>query len=359
MKITIVGGGNIGTQFAVHCAEKAHDVVLYGSQPEKIEKKLFVVDEKNQTIHEGNIQYATSDAKMAFESADVIFVTMPAFCMDNIAEKILPYARIGMKIGLIPGTGGGECAFKACIEKGCIVFGLQRVPSVARLVQYGKSVCAIGYRKELHAAALPHCHTEDCCKFISDIFDMPCIALPNYLNLTLTPSNPILHTTRLRVLFKDYSEGKIYDKVPLFYENWDDESSELLIACDNEVQKICQNLKEFDLLCVKSLKEHYESSTAEQLTAKISSIDSFKGLTTPTKDKGKGVIPDFASRYFTADFSYGLVIIKQIADMFGIEVKNIEETLEWYHNLVEENSFFNYEKYGICNRKEFLTFYNL
>ena len=117
MKITIVGGGNIGTQFAVHCAEKAHDVVLYGSQPEKIEKKLFVVDEKNQTIHEGNIQYATSDAKMAFESADVIFVTMPAFCMDNIAEKILPYARIGMKIGLIPGTGGGECAFKACIEK--------------------------------------------------------------------------------------------------------------------------------------------------------------------------------------------------------------------------------------------------
>ena len=230
---------------------------------------------------------------------------------------------------------------------------------MARLVQYGKSVCAIGYRKELHAAALPHCHTEDCCKFISDIFDMPCIALPNYLNLTLTPSNPILHTTRLRVLFKDYSEGKIYDKVPLFYENWDDESSELLIACDNEVQKICQNLKEFDLLCVKSLKEHYESSTAEQLTAKISSIDSFKGLTTPTKDKGKGVIPDFASRYFTADFSYGLVIIKQIADMFGIEVKNIEETLEWYHNLVEENSFFNYEKYGICNRKEFLTFYNL
>ena len=59
-----------------------------------------------------------------------------------------------------------------------------------------------------------------------------------------------------------------------------------------------------------------------------------------TKDKGKGLIPDFDSRYFTADFSYGLVIIKQIADMFGIEVKNIDETLEWYHNLVKEKSFF-------------------
>lgn len=31
----------------------------------------------------------------------------------------------------------------------------ERVPSVARLVEYGKSVCATGYRKTLYAAALP------------------------------------------------------------------------------------------------------------------------------------------------------------------------------------------------------------
>lgn len=29
MKITIVGAGNVGTQFAVHCAEKRHDVIIY------------------------------------------------------------------------------------------------------------------------------------------------------------------------------------------------------------------------------------------------------------------------------------------------------------------------------------------
>ena len=28
MKITVVGGGNIGTQFAVHIAEKGHDITF-------------------------------------------------------------------------------------------------------------------------------------------------------------------------------------------------------------------------------------------------------------------------------------------------------------------------------------------
>ena len=40
MNITIVGAGNIGTQFAAHCAENGHKVVVYGSKPEKINKLL-------------------------------------------------------------------------------------------------------------------------------------------------------------------------------------------------------------------------------------------------------------------------------------------------------------------------------
>ena len=35
MKITIVGAGNIGTQFAVHCAQKGHEVTIYTSNCEK------------------------------------------------------------------------------------------------------------------------------------------------------------------------------------------------------------------------------------------------------------------------------------------------------------------------------------
>lgn len=357
MNITIVGGGNIGTQFAVHCAWKRHNVVIYGSKPERFDRHLCIVDETGAVTMEGDINCATDDAEKAFGSADIIFVTVPAFAMRDIEEKIYPYVRAGVKIGLIPGTGGGECVFGRCIDKGAVLFGMQRVPSVARLVEYGRKVCASGYRKELFVAALPHRYTGEIRDFIASVFDMDCTAMPNYLNLTLTPSNPILHTTRLRVLFKDYHEGVTYAGVPLFYEEWDDESSELLLKCDDEVQRICGALTEFDLSCVKSLKEHYESSTPEQLTRKISGIQSFKGLKTPTVEVDGRYIPDLTSRYFTADFTFGLGILVQIAGFAGVDVPNMRETLAWYDKIALAGERFRFSDFGIRDAQDFYNLY--
>lgn len=84
------------------------------------------------------------------------------------------------------------------------------------------------------------------------------------MNLTLIPSNPILHTTRLRKLFEDYTDGIVYYRVPLFYEEWTHETSQLLFKCADEVQTLCKLLNQFDLSYVKSLKLHYESSTPEK-----------------------------------------------------------------------------------------------
>lgn len=357
MNITVIGGGNIGTQFAIHCAQKQHQVIIYSSKPKRFNNHLIIVNENGGITCEGDILGVTNDAKEAFSNADIIFVTVPAFCMKDAADKIYPYIKHGAKIGLIPGTGGGECAFKKCLENGAILFGLQRVPSVARLVEYGKSVCATGYRKELHAAALPQSKTKEVTEIISSIFDMPCVALPHYLNLTLTPSNPILHTTRLKTLFKDYQEGFIYDSVPLFYEEWNDEASELLFRCDDEVQEICAALNDYDLSYVKSLKVHYESDTPEQLTKKISSIQSFQGLLTPAVQIKGGYIPDLHSRYFTADFSFGLEILVQIADFVGVNAPNMKETLEWYWKIALEHAKFDFKDFGIHNKIDFLELY--
>ncbi len=359
MNITIVGAGNVGTQFAVHCAEKGHDVRIYGSKPNKISKHLNIVNEYGQEIHSGNIVGATNDAKIAFEYADIVFITMPAYCMKDIAEKMLPFTNSNMKVGIIPGTGGGECVFKDCIEKGAIVFGLQRVPSVARLEKYGETVRATGYRDELFVAALPNSAAEECAKIVESIFDMPCRGLPNYLNLTLTPSNPILHTTRLKNLFGDYKEGMVYKNIPLFYEDWNNETSQLLLDCDNEVQEICRKLNQFDLSYVKSLKNHYDSPTAEAMTKKISGIRGFKGLTSPAVEVKGGYVPDFTSRYFTADFPYGLTILVQIADFVGCKVPNMRETLSWYYNLVGiSNQEFKFSDYGMRNLQQFIEFYS-
>ena len=129
MNITIYGGGNIGTQFAAYYAETGNDVTMFTSKPEKFTKHLTVVNHDGQILHEGDIKTATSDPAEAFADADVIFIIVPSFAMKKAASNVIPYVKKGTFIGIIPGNGGGEVSFKDAIDKGAIVFGLQRVPS--------------------------------------------------------------------------------------------------------------------------------------------------------------------------------------------------------------------------------------
>ena len=357
MRVTIVGGGNIGTQFAVHIAEKGHEVIVYTSTPELYNGDLFIVDENDNITNKGTIKKATYDPEEAFKNADFIMVTLPSTLMKSIANTIYTYASSSAVIGVVPGNGGSECAFMKCIDRGNVFFGIERVPAIARLVEKGKIVRSTGYREELHVAALPKSNAVMCAELIESLFDIKTRVIPNYLNLTLTPSNPILHTTRLKTIFNDWNEGISYDHLPLFYEEWDDNSSELLIACDEEVQSICRALPKFELVNVKSLRIHYESPTVQAMTNKISSIEAFKGLTTPSVEVNGRFIPDLHSRYFTADFSYGLSIIQQIARFAGVDTPNIDDVMNWYKKIALEKNEFNYYDYGITDRASFDSFY--
>lgn len=355
-----MGGGNIGTQFAVHCAEKGNDVYIYTSKPNKFAKEIQIVDHTGKVIHEGIIKEATNSEKEAFENSDLIFVTVPSFAMGQVAKKIIPYLNENTIIGIIPGNGGGEYAFKKALDKGAIIFGLQRVPSVARLVEYGKRVQATGYRKKLKVASLPQKFASYISSIISEIFEMPCTPLSNYLNLTLTPSNPILHTTRLYTIFKNYIPGKEYNNVPLFYEEWNDETTKLLFKCDAEVQNLCHVLSNFNLSEVKSLKDHYENSSIEGFTKKIRSIEGFKGLPTPAIEKNGKYIPDLKSRYFTADFNYGLKIFLDVAKLYNVNMSNCEKVFKWYDQ-IKNSSYNEFEisKYEINSKQKLEQFYSL
>ncbi len=357
MRITIVGGGNIGTQFAVHCAEKGHEVTILSSNPGIFEKHLYIVDENENITHEADIYRVTNESSVAYTNADMILVTVPANIIKSFADNIYKYASENCIIGVVPGNGGSECAFHQCIKRGNIFFLMERVPAIARLVKKGQIVKSTGYRKELHIASLPSNRAKKCCDLIQEIFDIPCVEIPCLLNMTLTPSNPLLHTSRLRSIFADYKDGIVYDKVPAFYEEWDDNSSKLLLLCDNELQSICKTLSELNLGYVTSLKDYYEVSTASEMTKKISNIPAFRGIMTPVVAVNKGYIPDLHSRYFTADFSYGLSVIQQIGIFAGVKTPNIDETMNWYKEIAVETDHFDYTDYGIMDKKDFLDFY--
>lgn len=407
MKITVVGGGNIGTQFAVHSAEKGHEVTVFTSGPQHFAKHLTIVDKEGNVLHEGDIALATGDPHIAFSEADVIMITMPPTMMIPLSEIIFDNTDEHAMIGFVPGNGGFELAFRKCIERGNTFFGIDRVPAIARLTERGRTVCCSGYKDQLYVAALPSDHTEECSALIESIYDIPCVRLPGFMALTLTPSNPILHTARLKTIFRDYEPGVTYESLPLFYEEWDDESSELLLACDDEIQEICKALPDLGLEYVVSEREFYNAGTPAEMTRAISSEESLMGLTTPSVDAGdtanegrglsglrsrkrqrkerieehmsrrakwrderskrlqrifgrknKGaMIPDLHSRYFTADFPYGLAVIQQIGQIAGVAMPNIDGLIEWYDGIAIINDRIELADYGITDMETLRDFY--
>jgi hypothetical protein len=354
MNITIIGGGNVGTLMAAEFAYRGHNVTLYTAEPKSWNETIEVYSAEEEMLFSSRLYRVTNSLKEALEGSEFVWITLPAFLFGKLSNDILQYVEKGQYIGIVPGSGGAEFAFQRLVEKGCILFGLQRVHSIARIREYGKSVYMLGRKQELQIGAIPAKESLPISYILTNLFGIRCKALPNYLSVTLTPSNPILHTTRLYTMFKDYNEERMYPRNIFFYEEWDDESSKNLIDCDDELQVLCDQIP-MPLESVQSLRNYYESFTIPAMTGKIKSIKAFRGMMSPMKRVENGWIPDFESRYFTADFPWGLKVIKEIASVFGVVTPSINKVWNWYECNVwdRKQGWFNLP----LNRDEFLELY--
>lgn len=333
MNITIVGGGNIGTLMAGDFAAAGHSVTMLVSDPARWSNTLQVLGEGDTLLKEGPLALVTDNAALAMASPEVVFITHPTFMLEETAQRLAPFVAEEQLIGIVPGACG-EFFFGEALNRGATIFGLQRVHDIARIKERGASVYSLGRKSEIQIGTLPSTQSERVASLMADLFAMPAVALPNYLIETLTPSNPILHTTRICSMFRQWEEGITYPRNILFYEEWDVPSAELLLACDDELQSLCRALEratELDLSLVRPLREHYESADAAALAAKISSIPAFRGLTSPMKEIGpEQWIPDFQSRYFRADFAYGLKAIRDIAALAMVPTPFMDDVYHWY-----------------------------
>lgn len=352
MRITVLGGGNIGTLLAAQCAKEDHIVTLCTSTPDVYSSQMEVYDRNEKLLFSTKISRITSDLSLAIHSSDLIFITYPAEVLSDLSTTILPFLQRDQKICFIPGSGGVEFAFYDFIKTGAQIFGLQRVPAIARLKQRGQSVYMLGKKSEFKIGAIPSAVSTKFVNQLETIFDLSGYIVPNYLSVTLTPSNPIIHTVRLYSLFANYPD-EFYSRQYKFYEEWDDVASSLLLQCDTELQNLCSIIP-IDLKFVRSLKEHYENDTVEGMTKKISNIPAFKGILAPMKECQAGWQPDFSSRYFSSDFPYGLKILLDVGELFNVSMPVMRNLWNWYVNIHSPKHFF---KLNIP-RVDFLNLYN-
>lgn len=346
-KVCIVGGGNIGHYLIATIGRNENiEVNLLTSTPGLFRHYVESTNTVNGEVTVGRLNKASSDPREVIPDADMIIFTVPSHTYGKYLDMIYPYTANGTILGFTPGTGGVEFLAKDFItEKTCMIFGTQRVPSGTKVTSRGYKVDSLGHRKDLRIATIPKSITKDVCDFFRKTLGITTVGLPNYLSVTLTPSNPILHTSRLYGLFHGLTKDTSYEQPLSFYKKWDDFSSRILLGCNEELQNCCRQLSNFDLTGVISLKEHYEITEVdgkddiERLTLKMRSLPFLKDLVPMFQDERGEYKPDLECRYFKEDFPFGLCIIKSFCDVCNLDTPYIDRVLGWFDALFNAQYF--------------------
>lgn len=329
--ICICGGGGLGHTVSGYLAAKGYLVNILSNHAKQWHHTITIYDCKGKSI-QGHLNTISEKPEDVIPQSDIVLLTLPGYMIAETLKAIKPHVKPNTYIGSIFSSSGFFFIAQDIFPEGANLFGFQRVPFISRVKEYGSSAYLSGYRDILHLATYGF-EANGFEKEIEKMFDIPTDLLDNYLEAALTNSNPILHPSRLYSLFKDYQRGMSYPQELYFYETWDEESSEILIACDNEFQTI---LNCFNIHKIPTLLEHYESHDIESITKKISSLKPLHGIKAPMIHTNNGYVPDFSNRYFLEDIPYGMLILKILAEHLQVSTPTMDKILFWAQQFMGE-----------------------
>lgn len=324
MKICICGGGSLGHVCAgVLSSQEGVELKILSGHPEKWQKSITVTDTAGKQ-YIAHINSISSDPEEVITGQDVILFCLPGYLIEKTLRDIKPYIG-GAVVGTVVSSTGFFFFAHDILGNDAKLFGFQRVPFISRVVDYGKSANLLGYKSTLEVVVEQVDAPEAFRKQLERLFITPVRLLHSFYEVALSNSNPILHTGRLYTMFRGREE-ELFDHNILFYKEWTDEASQMLIDMDAEFFRLLDKLEVHSL---PSLLNYYESTDAASLTHKIQSIPAFQNITSPMKEVEGGWLPDFESRYFKEDFPFGLRWIRDLLKEYHIPAPTIERVYEW------------------------------
>lgn len=331
-KVCVCGGGSLGHVCAGVLSSQGYaEVSVFTRRPECWSHHIEVTDVSGK-VYTGNIGIISNDPREALMDCDIIILCLPGYAIEGTLQSIKHYVGKAV-VGSIVSSSGFFFTAHEVLGENSRLFGFQRTPFIARVVEYGHSANLLGYKPQLAIAVENVKDKEQFRQLIETLWMTPTKLLASHYEASLTNSNPILHTGRLYSMWKDWN-GEVFDRNELFYEEWTNEASQLLIDMDAEFMQLLDSLL-VTKGAIPSLLEYYESHDAESLTKKISSIPAFQKILSPMKEVDGGWVPDFESRYFIEDFPYGLRSIWKLAHEKGVACPNIDKVYEWGISKIE------------------------
>jgi hypothetical protein len=357
MRICICGGGNAAHVMASYMGAR-DDLWVgvfapYQDEAERFLDGLNASDKGVQCHSRGQVTCGRPDvvsalAKDVVPAADVILVPLPSFAHVDTLKAIGPYLKDGCIVVALPGQGGFNWVARNTLGPHAaakvIVSGTNQLPYQCRTIKYGSEVDLIGHKRNIKVATEPKENAQHVADVLTDLIGVTKVdPLPNFLTVTLTPANQVIHPTIMFGLFHDYQEPLA--EAPLFYQNTDDFTADIMTKTSNEVLAIAQQVAMLSGQPIPvpglddMMREMYADELVDPTTMRsiFCTNRGYQNLRAPMVKSPNGrFAPDFNYRYLTEDIPRGQCVLKGVAQIVDVPTPTIDRLIRWAGGVMDK-----------------------
>ncbi|MCL6327098.1 NAD/NADP-dependent octopine/nopaline dehydrogenase family protein [Pectobacterium polaris] len=354
LNVVICGAGKTGHLTTVLFKQLADvKVTLLGSHPRLPE----VYQQHGKRLHallpDGEMLTATPDCVTcepaeACRDADVVIITVPANFRADLLARIVPHLPSDkpVYVGAIPGFCGfdwlAERELAACPN--AVIWGMKDVAHIAFDLLPGQSIKMGGEKATLYVATHRRetaASQQALMALLQRLYSAPVVLLPDYLEITLTPGNPIMHSAVIYGLIGPYGQwhARPLSQPLCWWNDCPELGAYYLERMDEENQQLCAALETrlgVRLDSVLPLKQEIIDAYGDQIAdahtmlSVLRTNQAYHGIGLPLqKHDAGGYVFDTQHRVFQEDIAYGLSLLVTIAENLAVSVSYIEEVYRW------------------------------
>lgn len=355
LEVAVCGGGRTGHLSAVLFKQiTGVRVSLLTSNADVIELHRRDGHRIRALLDDGGTLEARLDAILdepaeLLRNADVVIVTVPAHARGALLARIAPHLSTdkAVYVGAIPGFCGFDwlAGHALSARENVVIWGMKDVAHTAFELQPGISVRMGGAKNTLYVAT--HRRENEAAKrallaHLRRLYNAPVELLDDYLEITMTPGNPIMHSSVIYGLVGPYGQWhqRMFDKPLCWWTDCPELGAYFLERCDAESQALCRAIERrlgIDLSSVKPLKqeiiEAYDTQIADHRTMLSvlrtnRAYDAIRAPLVPAPERN-GLMIDREDRAFREDIAYGLALLVEMARRLDVPVPHIDEIFQW------------------------------
>lgn len=373
LKVCVCGGDNNSHLVAAFSASnpEAETRILDLNEEEAtkweevLEKEggmVLTINEEGGTKREvkAKPRLVTSNPKEAINASDLIVLTTSAQDHERYLQAIEPHVGKNAVIIGLPGRPGFEyLCYKILGSKAdlCTFLSFEEPSWTSKLVEFGVHVEATSAMQVLVGSIV---RGRGICRrpplmCLQMIHGSKPLFRPSrhFLEVTLSPNTFL----RPAIIYGQWGnwDGKPVSEAPLFYFGVSQETTELLNTCSQECLDIAQAITTSEKVkmdatgvqdlyqwCMERFKGDY--STNADLYSMLTTIRQFSDLRHAMKEADGGLVPDFEC--LVEDLEAGLVVIKGIALITGVDTPKTDELITWCQEKVGKQYLVNGELTG-------------